>query len=126
MSSYLTVFRLRPDPLGQLAGNEQAPYVAPTWGAAVVIDPMAGAVQNLNGVATVSAAATVTTSLPTGFQGVLIVIVNDTGGVTVTFGTGFKPTATVNPTNGKSIVVAFIADSVAKVFREFSRYASAQ
>ena len=86
--------------------------------------PGYAAVQQILGVAATSATSTINAAGPGQFGQLLIVIVSDTGGVTITFGTNFKATATVNPTTGKSIVVAFVSDGVA--FREFSRSASAQ
>lgn len=92
----------------------------------MVINPDLGAVQQILGTASVSATATLTIQTVLNGQHMLILEIIDTGGVTVTFGTGFKSTGTVNPTTGKAITVAFIADPVAQVFREFSRSASAQ
>lgn len=119
-----TVYSLRVNPLAQISGTAGAEAVAPTYASAIVLDPNAGLVQLIAGVAATSATSTVTTPNVGQFGQLLIVIVTDTGGVTVTFGTGFKPTGTVNPTTGKAITVAFVSDGT--VWREFSRSASAQ
>lgn len=125
MSANLTVYRLKPNPLGQLAGNYEAPVVQPTWAANIVLAPDAGAVLQLLGNAAVSAAAAVTVGNGMGFGQLMIVIVSDTGGVTVTFsGANIKPTATVNPTTGKTIVVTFVWDGA--VWHEMSRSAAAE
>lgn len=124
MSAAVTVYRLKANPLAQISGTDGAPVVQPTYAAAIVLDPNAGIAQQLLGVAAVSAACAVTTPNVGGFGQMLILMCSDVGGVTYTFGAGFKPTGTVNPTTGKTITVAFMSDGT--VWREFSRSASAQ
>lgn len=124
MPANTTPYNLLTDGLAQLSGSPGAPTVAPTYAAVIALDPNAGIVQLIAGVAAVSATCTVNTTNDGNFGQLLIVIVTDNGGVTVTFGTNFKPTATVNPTTGKAITVAFVSDGGA--WREFSRSASAQ
>ena len=119
-----TIYNCRVNPLAQISGSPGADAVSPTYAAAIALDPNAGLVQLIAGVAATSATSTVTTPNGGQFGQLLIVIVSDTGGVTVTFSTGFKATGTVNPTTGKAIVVAFVSDGT--YWREFSRSASAQ
>lgn len=119
-----SIYNLPAEPLHQISGGPGAIPYAPTYAAAVVIDPNQGITCKLNGVAATSATCAVTTPNVGGFGQLLLVICADTGGVTYTFSGNFKATATVNPTTGKTITVAFVSDSVA--WREFSRSASAQ
>lgn len=122
MSANVTVYRLRADPLAQISGTDGAPNAQIAAAAAMAINPESGIVQQLNGAAATSAAVAVTTLAAGRFGQLLILICADTGGVTYTFGTGFKPSATVNPTNGKVIVITFVSDGT--FFREVSRSAA--
>ena len=119
-----TIYNQPANSIAQIVGGPGASIYAPTYASAVAVSPIGNAVCVLNGVNATSATCTVTASGVGQSGQIFIVICNDTGGVTYTFSTGFKATATVNPTTGKVIVVAFISDGT--YLREFARSASAQ
>jgi hypothetical protein len=119
-----TIYNQPANPIAQLVGGPGATPNLPTYAATMTISPVNNAVTQIAGNATTSSTSTVTAGSVGNFGQLWIIIVSDTGGITVTFSTGFKPTATVNPTTGKSITVAFVSDGT--VWREFARSASAQ
>ena len=110
-----TAFSFNPDPVAQFTGTG-APIVnySPTYAATQAIAPqlVAGARCILiNGVNSVSATTTVSSTYVLPFGAQLQIIVKATGGtVTATFGTGFKPSATAAPTVGTQITVDFTSD----------------
>jgi|GEM_PF-4552691 len=102
------------DGLAQLCGASGAPALGPTWGASSItgFDPNAGIVHKIAGVAATSATNTLNAPGPGQFGQELILIITDNGGITLTFGTNFATTGTVNPGTGKAIVVEFVSDGV--------------
>ena len=121
-SGSTTVYQLKPDGLAQLTSSPGYRTLGPTYAATMTLDPNAGIVHQILGVATTS--ATCTLNAPSGgtFGQILIILVQDTGGITLTFGTNFKSTGTVNPTTGKTIPVLFVSDGTN--FREVARAAA--
>ena len=113
------------DGLAQLCGASGAPALGPTWGASSItgFDPNSGIVHKIAGVAGTSATNTLNASGPGAFGQALILIITDSGGITLTIGTNFASTGTVNPGTGKAIVVTFVSDGVFWI--EQSRTASA-
>lgn len=106
----VTIFNQPANLLAQLIGGPGRQDYAPTYAATMALDLANNSYCFINGLNSVSATSTVTAT--TG--GVLgqenAVMVKDTGGVTVTFSTNFKVSATVNPTNGKTITVFFMSN----------------
>lgn len=125
MGSQTTVYGLSSisDGLAQLGGAPGAPTLGPTWASTVTLNPANGIVHKVAGVASVSATSTLNLSGPGQFGQNLILIVTDTGGITLTFGTNMASTGTVNPTNGKAIIVQFVSDGT--IWIEQSRTSSA-
>lgn len=121
-----TIYNQPPETLAQISGGPSAPVNKPTYSATMTLDTtmQRGAIHQILGVNATSPTATLNAASGGQFGQLLITIISDTGGITLTYGTNFKSTGTVNPTNGKSIVVAFVSDGT--FFREFSRSASAQ
>lgn len=118
MSADATPYNLPVNHLAQLAGKTlpsgaaAIPPSKPTYAAAVVLGAGAFCVE-IDGVASVSAACAVSMGAIAPFGMLMSIIFGDTGGVTFTLGSGFKTAAgTINPTNGKKIVVLFVSDGV--------------
>jgi hypothetical protein len=64
----------------------------------------------INAVAATSATCTLNVNKGYNIGQMAQVLVKDTGGITLTFGTNMKPSATVAPTTGKAIAVDFTFD----------------
>lgn len=110
MAAEVTVYRLRANHLAQISGTNGAPNVAPTYAATMSIDPNAGLVQTIAGLNSTSATCTLNAASAGQAQQLLIFLLQDTGGVTYTFGTNFKSTGTANPTTTKTIQIMFVSD----------------
>lgn len=121
-----TIYNVPPQPLQQLAGGPTARAAVPTFGAIITVNPNITLVHTLNGVSTVSAAATVNCPGTGGYGQFMILMckASASGTVTYTFSQNFLPTATAAPTASKAITVFFVSDGT--VWREVSRSASAQ
>lgn len=106
----LTTFSHNPDIVGQFIGTPNAPVYAPTYAATILLDVQNNSGAIINGVNATSATTTLNASTGGYALQRFSVMVKDTGGVTATFGTNFKPSATANPTTGKAITVHFMSD----------------
>lgn len=106
-----TVYNLNATSLAQITGSPGARVLAPTYAATITsVNPNAGIVHWINGVAATSATSTINMAGGGQSDQLMILIIRDTGGVTVTFGTNMKSAGTVNPTTGKQIAVWFVSD----------------
>ncbi len=111
MSADTTVYNLATAGLAQLSGSPGARALKPTYAAIISsINPNAGIVHEVDGVAAVSATCTINLAGGGQFGQMLILALYDTGGVTFTFGTNMKSAGTVNPTTGKVVTVTFISN----------------
>ncbi len=119
MGANASIYNQPADVLAALLGGPGGSLNKPTYAATIALEAFNSVIQ-VDGVAATSATCTLTAGSRVGL---LILILKDTGGVTYTLGTGFKSTGTVNPSTGKTIVVAFIGDGTN--FIEFARSASA-
>lgn len=120
MGAFGTPYNLITDGLAQITGSPGSRRLAPTYAATISsINPMSGIVHFIDGVAATSATSTINMGSGGTVSQLLILIIRDTGGVTVTFGTNMKSAGTANPTTGKQIAVAFISDGTnwVEVFR---------
>lgn len=119
-----TVYTLNADSLAQISGSPAARVLAPTYAAIITsISPNAGIVHWINGVAATSATCTINMGGGGQSDQLLILVIRDTGGVTVTFGTNMKSGGTCNPGTGKQIAVTFMSDGTNWV--EINRTATA-
>ena len=82
----------------------------PTYAATVTADLANNGFILINGVAATSATCTINTNKGFNIGQEGSILIKDTGGVTITFGTNFKSSGTANPTTGKAITVYFIYD----------------
>lgn len=108
--SVTTMYQHNSDALAQDLGTPGAPVYAPTYAAAMAVDTLNNSGVIINGVNATSATCALTTLFGGQAMQEFWVMVKDTGGVTLTFGTKFKSAGTVNPTTGKAIIVYFLSD----------------
>jgi len=103
-----TIYNLNANALSQMVGGSGTDFTTavPTYAATMSIDLANNSSILINGLASTSATATLNANTGQLLQEASIMI-KDTGGVTITFGTNFKSAGTVNPTTGKTITVFF-------------------
>ena len=125
-NSGITPFTLPINHLAQMGGAFNAPANVVAGAAALVLKPADGSSVRIDGDSAVSATLAITTPDFRGFGAWYLTCVraSGVGTVTATFGSGFKPTATVAPTTGTAISVLWWSDGT--VWREVARSASAQ
>jgi hypothetical protein len=113
MQGTKTAFDADPNALAMTTGNWDGPVNQPTYAATMTLDPTTG--PYLQVITTAIGAATLNAASG-GYYGQEweIEIANDAGGArTITFGTNFRPSATVVGTASKSIIVRFRSNGVA-------------
>ena len=117
-----TAFSPNPDTVAQLTGTGQpGPWaVSLTYAATQAIGPLLVAGSRyveINGVSTVSATTTVTSTFVATPGSILVVnvLASASGTVTATFSTGFKVTGTVAATASTNFPIMFVANGVAWV-----------
>lgn len=123
-----TAFDINGDLATQITGMGNAPIgsVTPTYAATTALDAIMLTSRFVLIVTTSGVGnATLTTSVGANAGGRLVVQINNdaSGARTITFGTGFRPTATVVGTASKAILVEFVSDGL--TWNEVARSASA-
>jgi len=107
-----TIFKQNANAIGIQFGDSGVDLstAVPTYAATVTGDLANNGVLLINGVAATSATCTLNVNKGYNIGQEGAVMVKDTGGVTLTFGTNLKSAGTVNPTTGKAITVYFLFD----------------
>lgn len=96
--------------IAQPIGGPGRQDYAPTYAATMALDLANNAYAFINGLNSTSPTSTVTATTGGVLGQYCAVMIKDTGGVTVTFSTNFKVSATVNPTTGKTITIEFMSN----------------
>ena len=107
-----TIYQVNANPVAIATGSPGADLstAVPTYAATVNGDLANNGFLLINGVAATSATCTLNVNKGYNPGQLAQVLVKDTGGVTLTFGTNLKSAGTVNPTTGKAIAVDFTYD----------------